>query len=508
MVTPALAIQADFSGEYYVQGNYNDNLSLREDEGSSDAFMEMRLRLKAVFEINKHVSLTTRLDALDKRWGDTDESKATSRSTMNSGTVSLAYPQVTTATSVEDDDNIDFEWAYLTIKTGLGGFLVGRQRGNVWGINFAETEYARDRVTYVLPIQNTIIAAVYEKSREFDGEDLTQNDADMDRYYLTATQKGEKFKAGMLYGFYNFKTFQDMWQLRQTALLQAASSANGSNPAFDTGFLRSEAAAHVFIPYFDGKFGPLGIKAEVTYANGEVKYDGAWRRTPTDAEFIASGLNPALLAAGVANEDGEDSKDGELLAYNLELNYDVGAFTFTAGYAHFSGDADYEDDTIKSFGFLETGEDWEKLAILTGTNQGLDKNLGGGLGNLAGGGKACLDGFRMFYLGASYAIRDNLSVGLLYAKSQADDVTEYDASRANIIYPAINANFGAGYNNADWDDDHGQEVDLTLTWQIFDNLKYQFIAAYLDTGDYWKQGDDDAKLDDTYLFWHRLMVEF
>ena len=62
LAAPALAIQADFSGEYYVQGNYNDNLSLLDDGGTSDAYLEMRLRLKAVFEINKNVSLTTRLD--------------------------------------------------------------------------------------------------------------------------------------------------------------------------------------------------------------------------------------------------------------------------------------------------------------------------------------------------------------------------------------------------------------------------------------------------------------
>ena len=503
LTAPAWAIQADFSGEYRVSGIYNDHLTLIDDDSSSDAFMEMRLRLRADFTITDNLSLTTRLDGLDKRWGDTDESKVTSRSTQNLGTPSTTYPLISTITTVEDDqDNIDLEWVYMTVKTGLGGFLVGRQRGNVWGLNFAETEDPRDRVVYVLPIKNTIIAAVYEKSREFDGENTTTSDADIDRYYLTVTQKGENFKAGLLYGLYNFKTFQDMWQSQQSQLLTNFSAINGSSLGPTPDFLLSDVTANVFIPYFDGKFGPFGVKAELSWAFGDINYDSPYRVTPTNAQ-----VNAATIPFGIENADGDDSKDGDVMSYLLELSYDVGPFTFQAGYAHYSGDADYNDDEVGAFGYIERGEDWEKLAILTGTHHGLETSLGNGLGNLAGGGKATLDGYNMFYAGVDFAVLDNLTVGLLYGKSTADDTTEEDPNRS-IAYAQYNAAFGASFSNADWDDDHGQEVDLTVTWQIFPNLKYQFIAAYLDAGDYWKQGDDSVDLKDNYLLWHRLTVEF
>lgn len=508
LAAPALAIQADFSGEYRVEGIYNDHLTLIDDDDSaSDAYMGMRLRLKTVFTITDNLSLTTRLDGVDKRWGDDDNSKATSDSTSLSGTPSASYPLVKTTTSVEDDDNIDLEWVYMTIKTGIGGFLVGRQKGNAWGLPFADTEGPRDRITYVLPIQNTIIAAVYEKTNELDGNDLTKNDADIDKYYLTATQKGENFKAGFLYGFYNYKTFQDLWQNRQTAWLLAQADAAGNiYTTTSRPYMLSEAAANVLIPYFDGKFGPLGIKAELNYAFGEIKYDSPYHRTPTDIEYgtilVTQGAAAAQAAIteGVENSDGDDSKDAAGYTYNVELTYDFQGFTFMGGYTYCTGDADQNDDKLEAFAYVEPGQDWEKLAILNGTSYGLEETLGG-LGNLNGGGKTSWDGYKLYYLGVNYAISDKMNVGLLYGKSEADKVTETDSTRAGV-YAAM------GVNNADWDKNHGQEYDLTFDWQIFPNLKYNAIVAYLDAGDYWKQGSDSTDLKNTYLLFHRLTVEF
>lgn len=508
LTAPAWAIQADFTGEYRAEGTYNEHLSLMDDDDtSSDAYMGMRLRLKSLFTISDNVSLTARITGLHKRWGDDPDNSATSDSESLSGTASADYPLIRTTTTVDNEENILLDWAYMTVKTGLGGFLVGRQKGNVWGLDFAETEGPRDRVTYVLPIQNTIIAAVYEKTRELDGNDLTVNDADIDKYYLTATQKGENFKAGFLYGFYNFKTFQDLWQNRQTAWLMDYADANGNiYTTTNRPYMRSEIGAHVLIPYFDGKFGPLGIKAELDYAFGDVKYDSPYRRTPTDLEYgtllatSGAAAAQAAISEGVENSDGDDTKKAAGYTYNVELTYDFKGFTFMSGYAFCSGDPDQNDDKLEAFGYIEPGEDWQKLAILFGRDYGTLDTLGG-LGNLAGGGKTSWDGYKLYYLGVNYAISEKMNVGLIYGKSEADKVTQADSSRAGV-YAAM------GVNNADWDKDHGQEYDLTFQWQIFPNLKYNFIAGYLKAGDYWKQGDDNADLKDTYLLFHRLTVEF
>ena len=59
-----------------------------------------------------------------------------------------------------------------------------------------------------------------------------------------------------------------------------------------------------------------------------------------------------------------------------------------------------------------------------------------------------------------------------------------------------------------WDDDHGSEYDFTLTWDIFENLEYKFVAAYLDAGDYWKMGVEDAEVEDTYSLYNSVTLSF
>lgn len=455
---PAMAIDADFSGEYWVEGIYNDNYSLSETSAStSDAYLQMRLRLKTVFKVSDNLSLTTRLDALDKQWGNSNlQTDGTFTQALYS---SLGVKQDISTTGSEEDDNIEMDWAYMTIKTKIGGFLIGRQNGNAWGLPFSDTAGPRDRITYVLPIDKLIFAAVYEKNKERDGNDLTQNDSDLDKYYLSGTYKGENFTAGLLYGYYDYKTFQDMAQYADAKFYgQYGAAAVASGWISAVNLTTNQGTAHLLSPYFKGKFGDFGIIGELTYATGEAEYN-------------------------TTNNAGKTTKDVEVMTFNIEGTYDMGAFSFQGGYAYMSGDANYTNDKVESFGYLEAGEDWEKLAILTGTSYGMEKNLGG-IGNLAGYGTACFDGFQLYYLGADYAINEDMTVGLLVGQSKADDV------------------------RSGWDDDHGIEYDLTLEWKIFENLTYKAIGAFLSAGDYWKLGGANSNLDDTYLLYHRLTLEF
>jgi hypothetical protein len=220
----------------------------------------------------------------------------------------------------------------------------------------------------------------------------------------------------------------------------------------------TEGTAHLLSPYIEGKFGSFGIKAELSYVTGEADYD----------HF---------------NNAGKDTKDVSLMAYNLEGAFDVGPVTFQAGFARSSGDADYTDDKVESHGYLETGHDWAKTLILYSDIVGLEKTLGG-LGNPVGGGKAGLDGYQVYYFGVDYNVMDNLTLGAIVAKSKADDVI------------------------AGWDDDHGLEYDLTLSWKIFDNLTYTATYAALDAGDYWKAENPATDIEDTFVMYHKLELLF
>jgi len=79
---------------------------------------------------------------------------------------------------------------------------------------------------------------------------------------------------------------------------------------------------------------------------------------------------------------------------------------------------------------------------------------------------------------------DNLTLGAIVAKSKADDV--------------ING----------WDDDHGLEYNLTLSWKIFDNLTYSATYAALDAGDYWQAGNPATDIEDTFVMYHKLELQF
>ena len=471
LAMPAMALETEFSGHYYVEGLYNEHPDLRDNHQND--YLTMELRLKPVFKFSDDLSLITRFDALGKNWGTDDESAPIYKNLRGVNSVS----------GIEDDDNIDWDYAYLQFKTGIGMFLVGRQKGNAWGTDFIDSAGPRDRVTWIVPINNLYLAAVYEKNTELDAEDTSDGNADNDKYYLTATYKGEGFKTGLLYGYYRYRTFQDMDQAFDTDtainMAQAAGYdfysymdllAAGVPPdagalygammgaGIDPTKLTCEATAHIFIPYFEGKFGPFGIQGELAYAMASAEYD-----------FI--------------NNAGKDSKDARMMAYNLEGTYDVGPVSFQAGYAHSSGDANYADDDVEAFGYIEPGYDWGKTLILYSDIAGLEQTLGG-LGNPVGGGKACWDGYQVYYLGVDYNVMDNLTLSAIVAKSKADDVT------------------------AGWDDDHGLEYDLTLSWKIFDNLSYTATYAFLDAGDYWEMGNPATRVEDTFTLYHKLELEF
>ena len=57
-------------------------------------------------------------------------------------------------------------------------------------------------------------------------------------------------------------------------------------------------------------------------------------------------------------------------------------------------------------------------------------------------------------------------------------------------------------------DSIGQEVDLKVTYKIFDNLSYMLGGAYFFTGDYFKGISADNQIDNNYLIMHQLNLSF
>ena len=528
LAAPALALDAGslkFGGEYRVRGFSHSNVNLDEND-ATDAYYDMRLRVKATYNVTDNITLTTRFDALDRTWG----------------------------TDKGDDnniENIDFKDAFLTIKTPLGGFIIGRYPTTNFGTGLYDSSNDKDRIIYVLPIANWTFAGVLQKEGEYD-KGTKVADADNEKYSVVTQYKGKNFTAGALLAVYNYKTVPSPLQLDEFVLnygaykaavdaanlasatlggtIDAALAGGIPQAAIDNdlatpgatlaaygipdlnalandadaktgqatyaGSLISSGSPETYevfawVPeaFFKGKFGGFGIEAEIDYATG----------------------------TGENATDGKEDLDATLLEYLAEVSYETGPFAIRGGYVSMSGDENPYDTDVKCAAYFERSANLDKTFILTGNDgdgrvgAGLETTLGG-YGTVAAGevasflNPAVRAGINMLYAGVTYSPLENLSFDFVYANAKADEVAETilipDGSGGGNVMNRNDIGLGS------IDDDMGNEYDFTVTWKCLGNLEYKFVAAYLDAGDFWKQGDDSVDLENLYTFYNSLTLTF
>ncbi|MBF0199847.1 MAG: hypothetical protein HQK66_00760 [Desulfamplus sp.] len=536
MALPVHALEVDFNGEFYVEGIFNSSENMLEADASS-SYRQMRLRVQTTFKISDNLSLITRFDALEKVLSSNDSSFDTDDD--GSGWDSDV-----------DDDNIDFDRAYLSYISPIGLFDIGRMKGVTWGTSFCDDESDTDRIRYVLPVPmgegKLYIAAVAEKVTENDmGTQFSSKDND--KYYLGFVYRTDDYSAGLLSAFYNFKRFQDPGQSFAVADLTRSYKAN-SNSSDYRDFLRNSDMADEFAAYA-AWYGANAVTAGTAkaYADAAAAYMAAGDAASAGAAAQQAGAYAAQIDEDWANDaspsslraisgrgptteakvyllapyfqgtfgnlsleaeldyvfgtstyavPGVKDRDIEAFAYFAEAQYDFGGFNVQAGFAHSQGDADYTDDDISSMGYVAPGVDWAKMFILSSIDHGMSTTLGNGVGNHVGNGfaspsTAMCDGYQMFYAGLDYVLTDTITIGVLGAISKADDLPQ-----------------GPGY-----DDDQGIEYNAKFTWNLTDNLTYSAIGAYLDGGDYWKTrasgGVVDPSVDpEVYALYHNITLTF
>jgi hypothetical protein len=538
IAVPASALETKFSGELRMQGFSHDNVNLVEDS-STASYYRSRFRLKTTFEITENISVTGQFDALDKYWGKDDDRYFDS--------ASLSYK------NVDSDDNIDWDTAYATIKTKVGGFLVGRQWNSQWGcFGIGDSTGPVDRILYLLPIENFTFVAYAQKYAEND-EVSDYSDADNDKYVALVRYQGQDIEAGLLTAFYNFKQFpamRDMISFRNNlgAYRDASTNANASEIAYDATYNAALGAvmSGALAPYGittqaqvdDARFVPNPVINGALDANGLPGLDAAYSSYANDRLSLASaasaakqGLNYAdsarayivdpyfvykangftlkgefIYGWGDAEFDPGFGKDldVEVMTYLFEAGYETGPFAMRGGYWYMSGDDDITDDKHESFAYIEPNRDLDIAFLLTGDNDhytsDLTNSLGGGIGNFSGNaqdplgadyaGALALAGAKMFYLGFDYKPIDTVTLGLTWANAKADKPPG----------PQM-------YGTAEWDDEVGDEFDFKVSWKPWPNLEYKFIAAYLDAGDFWKQGGT-KQIDNLTTFYNALTISF
>jgi len=564
IAVPAMALEVEVSGHYFIEGFNHSNELLNKNfvdtddnyttkETSRNDYATMEFMAKPVFKINDNITLTTQFTALQDHVVGNDASAP-------SNVVNPLAPKM------DNNENFDWKAAYLTIKTPIGGFIMGRYIDTPWGTPLGDSTAShgsnsehKDRIMWVIPTGDFISGLVAQKNADTD-KGTVYADQDNYKFYGFSAYKQQNWSTGLLIARYHYKNFIGQKALREfqtgysrysqqsdaattargtytatynqalelagplgaTALVQAApfdatasgtlDAALGANglPAIDLFGLNSaaidaEGAATYTANQYNLQDGPATSEVGLWVANPY--FMGQFGPLGIEAEILYGIGKVDLDAVRIDPISGKqfDEVDAEAMAASIDLKYDIAGFTFNGGYTYVQGDSEYTDDEAGEFGYFERNNDLEHGFLLTSDVSNLQSTLGGvdARGVPLGnlaGGPATLTGT------AGY------QMFWLGAKYQLLDNLKlgllYVNSKADDP-PYFNLDPNAGpIDNRQWDDDHGAEYDFTLEWNIMDSFKFYGVVAHLEAGDYWKQGDPTREIKNNTTAYGRFMVEF
>ena len=448
----ASAADVKFSGSYYLAGTYADNHSLGDKTlATAQASYFQRLRVQTEFKVAEGLSLVTRFDALEKKWGQ--------GTTADAWRASNSY-DVTNRSSLgtagnRTQENIEFERAYLDFTTKIGRFHIGYQNFVAWGTMFLDTHITRPGIKYFVPVGPLTVIAAVEKIVDMNTGAGVQTDRDGDIYDLAAVYKFGAGEAGLLYQFNNNRSNRSQ------------TDAN----SFTT-------KLHAFAPYAKMKFGPVYVEAEAIYGMGDLrKYDTAVGQDKT-AEAMAlylhgkADLGPAYVGGQFIYIRGDDPSTTDKIEGSLAA-------------ALLAGDA-FNPCLILWSGEYTTWVASPLQGNALGTNQWTGKSNGV---------DTYMDNvwFYQVYAGFKPVAKADIMLSLTYAYADKKPTLTGAA-------PAAGTQF--------LNDAYGTEVDLVAKYKLFDNLEYMLGASYLFTGDYFKGVNANFKTENNYLLMHKLTLNF
>ncbi len=221
-----------------------------------------------------------------------------------------------------------------------------------------------------------------------------------------------------------------------------------------------QAKLHIIDPYVKMTFGPVYVEAEGIWLTGKNKeYDNSTFGTDQDADgkgfYIKANvdLKPAYVGAIFLWSQGDDNQDA---------NKKKGGWL-----SALSAGSVFEPCLI-------FGSYWYNHA---GT---------GGQAGYATGWTYFFDNvwFAQGYVGVKPDPKLDISVSYSWMKADQKPATNY-------VSDAI-----------------GSEIDVKVSYKIFDNLEYMIGGAYFFTGDYFKGTNTNNQIDNNYLLMHQLNLTF
>ena len=144
--------------------------------------------------------------------------------------------------------------------------------------------------------------------------------------------------------------------------------------------------------------------------------------------------------------------------------------------------------------WLDAGDDWQPLMILTGEDCGLLNNKAVTAGVYTT--EVQDAGAHMIMASFGYKLSDKLSLSTVIGGGWADAELEGNSEDADV-----------------YSDEYGWEIDLGMEYKILDNLTYSANFGYWEAGDFFNNGasaavGDDSIDEEVVMLTHSLNMTF
>ena len=333
---PALAeTKVDFSGAFRVRHWTRNNTATLADESEDEfaqQYFDQRFRLYTTFMPSEALAVDIKMEAANNKWGTQESGLRYVRAARNpnvltsvtgvdsdgDGVIDALQTTSTSLGGAHYDSSPEFYEAYMTIKSKLGMFVIGRSSASVAGLQLLgysgsgfqasevfDSEGPADRIKWGIPIGNFFIAALYQKNLELD-EALAANDQDSDMF---AFQPVIKFANG-------------------AANFLVAHLRSRTTPGVDIN-------ATMFDPSALVQFGPVALHGEFKYFIGTMDFE----------------------------DDALEDQDLTGWAFYIDVLYNYGPGEVCLQYFYSSGDDDASDNELG--GQAGSGADFTPFLVAT-----------------------------------------------------------------------------------------------------------------------------------------------
>ena len=451
IATSAAALELKVKGDYLVEGYSISNgmgilggagLALTESgANSTDSYFQHKFTINADLKVNDSITMKSRIRLVDYAtiWGSQDD------------------------TSVGNGSNFAVKRLWMVYKSPIGQWEIGRRPAGAWEGTFINNGTRADRIMWKsgkMLGETFSMYAFYQKSTE---SDAYTSDSNRDNDYY------EVYGAFTGYG--------------KTSLAVGYKQDNTS----DVGAYTTVDAATVMVTDADGNVYSIDATTPGATAYGSstsaMRVKGYGKYPLADMLSLEFEFDHIFGDKDINNPAGT-SIDIDSWAFMTALDADFGAASANFMYFYISGDdngtTDGESSAYSSS--KGTGNDFEPLYILTGTQTGILNNDIGS--SSAYGAAARTAGVHGLVAAGDFKASDKLSFhGAFGIAEAADEMTGYDS-------------------------DYGYEIDAGLAYKLLDNLTYNLHFGWMSTGDFFQMGDATAETNDITLLYNKLYMTF